>query len=195
MPRAGLSPDAVVGAALRVVDEHGPDALTLAAVAAECGVATPSLYKHVASLGDLRSRLAVRIVDDVTAAATTAVLGRSGDAALEALMIAYHHYALEFPARYALVPQRPDADPAADPAAGAAVGAAAARFVAVCFAVLQGYDLDDDRLVHATRILRSAMHGFAQLRLSDGFQLGQDLEATHAVLVRTMQGLRTATVG
>jgi len=55
MPRAGLSSDAVVAIPLDVVDGEGPAALTLAAVAVRAGVATPSLYKHVASLAGLGS--------------------------------------------------------------------------------------------------------------------------------------------
>jgi AcrR family transcriptional regulator len=182
MPRAGLSPAAVVDAALRVVDESGPEALTLAAVAGACGVATPSLYKHVAGLGELRALLAVRILDEFTAEATAAMLGRSGDDALEALMYAFHAYATRHPARYRLVPQRPDPDPG--------VTAAADRFLAVVFAVFKGYDLTDDQVVHATRVLRAAMHGFAVLHT--GFQMRQDVEVTHRVLVETMKAIRAA---
>ncbi|MFG2039462.1 TetR/AcrR family transcriptional regulator [Dactylosporangium sp. NPDC048998] len=184
MPRAGLSPTAVVDAALRVVDAGGPAALTLAAVAAECGVATPSLYKHVAGLAELRGRLAARILDEFTATATAAVLGRSGDDALEALMHAYHAYATQHPDRYALVPQRPDPDPL--------VSAAAGRFIAVVFAVFKGYDLADDQVVHATRVLRAAMHGFAVLQTEGSFQMAQDVAETHRVLVETMKAVRTA---
>src|SRR5258708_40077532 len=97
MPRAGLNRAAVADAALEIVDADGPAALTLAAVAARTGVATPSLYKHVGSLAELRSLVAVRILDELTAQATAAVLGRSGDEAREALMRAYHGYAARHP--------------------------------------------------------------------------------------------------
>ena len=43
MPRAALSADAVVAVAMDLLDEIGPAALTLSAVAARAGVATPSL--------------------------------------------------------------------------------------------------------------------------------------------------------
>ncbi|MEV0130199.1 TetR-like C-terminal domain-containing protein [Dactylosporangium sp. NPDC050688] len=178
MPRAGLSRDAVVDAALALVDADGPAALTLAAVAARTGVATPSLYKHVGSLTELRNLLAVRLFEQFTAEATAAVLGLSGDAALEALMRAYHRYAVTHPHRYALLPQAPDPDPA--------VAAAADRFVGLCFAVLRGYGLDGDEIVHATRITRAAMHGFAVLHTSGGFGLPQDVEATLDRLVATV---------
>ncbi|MEV4512062.1 TetR-like C-terminal domain-containing protein [Dactylosporangium sp. NPDC049525] len=178
MPRAGLSRDAVVDAALAIVDADGPAALTLAAVAARTGVATPSLYKHVGSLTELRNLLAVRLIDEFNAAATTAVIGLSGDAALEGLMRAYHRYAVTHPHRYALLPQAPDPDPA--------VAAAAGRFVELCFAVLRGYDLDDDEMVHAARITRATMHGFAVLHTSGGFGLPQDIDATLDRLIATV---------
>ncbi|MFD0581030.1 TetR/AcrR family transcriptional regulator [Dactylosporangium darangshiense] len=184
MPRAGLTPAAVVDAALRVVDRAGPASLTLAAVAAECGVATPSLYKHVAGLPELRSLLAARVLDDLTAAATSAVLGRSGDEALESLMRAYHAYATDNARRYALVPQRPDPDPS--------VASAAQRLVAVIFAVFKAYDLTDAQVVHATRVLRAAMHGFATLVSEGGFQMSEDLATTHAVLTATLKSLPPA---
>jgi AcrR family transcriptional regulator len=178
LPRAGLSRDAVVDAALALVDAEGPAALTLAAVAARTGVATPSLYKHIGSLTDLRNLLAVRLLDELTAATTTAVLGLSGDAALERFMRAYHNYAVTHPHRYALLPQAPDPDPA--------VSAAATRLVELCFAVLRGYGLDDDEIVHATRITRAAMHGFAVLHISGGFGLPQDVNATFDRLIATV---------
>ncbi len=62
MARAGLSPDRVVDLAVDVVDRDGPDALSLARVAEAAGVATPSLYKHVHSVADVRARVAARVV-------------------------------------------------------------------------------------------------------------------------------------
>src|SRR4051812_22866441 len=107
MPKAGLSADAVVTVALAIVDEHGPEALTLTALAARAGVATPSLYKHVSSLSQLRSLVAARVLDEMTSAATASVLGRSGDDAVAALMRRMREYAVDHPARYGCVPVDP----------------------------------------------------------------------------------------
>src|SRR5215470_143065 len=112
MPRAGLSSDAVVRVGIDVVDEHGPDALTLSVVAHRAGVATPSLYKHVRSLGELRSRVAAYVLDEMTEAATASVIGRSGDDAVAALMRRMRQYAVDHPARCASVPADPVHDPA-----------------------------------------------------------------------------------
>lgn len=89
MARAALSAGAVVDIALAIVDEEGPAALTLAAVAGRAGVAAPSLYKHVRSLATLRELLSERILDEISDQLSGAVLGRSGDEAVRALLDAW----------------------------------------------------------------------------------------------------------
>ena len=175
MPRAGLSPAAVVDAALVVVDEQGVDALTLAAVAARTGVAAPSLYKHVGGLADLRTLVAVRVMDELTARLSAAVAGRSRDEAVTALMTACRDYVLAHPNRYAAMP----ADPLHDPA----LAAAGARLLDVFFAVLRGYSLRDAAAVHAIRCLRAVMHGFVTIEAAGGFGLPQDLNQTYRHLI------------
>jgi AcrR family transcriptional regulator len=52
-PRAGLSVDAIVAAAVRIADAEGLDAVSMARVAHELGFTTMSLYRHVASKEEL----------------------------------------------------------------------------------------------------------------------------------------------
>jgi AcrR family transcriptional regulator len=52
-PRPGLSADAIVGAAVRVADAEGLEAISMARVAAELGFTTMSLYRYVASKDEL----------------------------------------------------------------------------------------------------------------------------------------------
>jgi AcrR family transcriptional regulator len=52
-PRPGLSPDAIVAAAIRVADAEGLDAVSMARVAHELGFTTMSLYRHVTSKDEL----------------------------------------------------------------------------------------------------------------------------------------------
>lgn len=175
MPRAGLSADAVVRVGLGIVDEHGPEALTLSVVAQRAGVATPSLYKHVRSLGELRSRVAAHVLNEMTEAATASVIGLSGDDAVAALMRRMRQYAVDHPARYASVP----ADPVHDPA----LAEPAARFLGVFFAVLRSYDLEGPAAVHAVRFLRVIVHGFASIESSGGFGLAEDPAETFEQLI------------
>ena len=57
--KAGIDHQAVVATATRIADERGLDALTLATVAAELGIRSPSLYAHVEGLDGLTRLLAL----------------------------------------------------------------------------------------------------------------------------------------
>jgi AcrR family transcriptional regulator len=187
MPRAGLSPDAVVDAAIAVVDAGGPGALTLAAVAGRAGVATPSLYKHVRNLAELRQLVTARILEELADRLGNAAMGRSRDDAVAALMRAYRGYVVEHPSRYASMEQSAERRPGGD--------AAAERVLDVIYAALRGYDLDGPDLVHAARCLRSAVHGFAVLEAAGGFGLPADLEASYERLITVLtSGLSQARV-
>jgi AcrR family transcriptional regulator len=176
VPRAGLSPDAVVDAAIDVLDQRGLDGLTLAAVADHAGVAAPSLYKHVESLAALRARVGARLLAEMTERLATAVMGRSGDEAVTALMHAYRGYVLQHPRRYAAVPPDPLHDPA--------LKAAGARLLDVVVAVLRSYGLEKAEAIHTTRCLRAAVHGFASIETSGGFGMSENVDETYDRLIR-----------
>ncbi|MER7332677.1 MULTISPECIES: TetR/AcrR family transcriptional regulator [unclassified Micromonospora] len=176
MPRAGLSTSTVVDAALDLIDDRGLDALTLAAVAERTKVAAPSLYKHVGSLAELRTLMAVRIMEELTERFTAALVGRSGDDATATLMRTYRRYAIEHPARHAAMPPDPLHDPV--------LASAGARLLEVFLAVLRGYGLEGEAAIHTTRCLRAIVHGFASIEAAGGFGLPEDLDATHEQLIR-----------
>ncbi|WP_433466779.1 TetR-like C-terminal domain-containing protein [Spirillospora sp. CA-128828] len=182
MPRAGLSPDAVVDAAVAVVDAGGPGALTLAAVAGRAGVATPSLYKHVRNLAELRHLVTARVLEELAGRLGEAALGRSGDDAVRALMYAYRSYVVEHPDRYGAMEQTSAQDDST------ARDAAAERILNILYGALRGYALEGPELVHAARCLRSAVHGFAVLEAAGGFGLPADLEASYELLITMVIG-------
>lgn len=181
--RAGLSSAAVVDAALAVIDEGGLAALTLAAIAERTGVASPSLYKHVDGLTDLRARVAVRVLDEITSALTSAAVGRSGAAAIAALLEAYRAYAVAHPARYAAVPP--------DPLHDARLAEAGGRQLTVILAVLRGCGLEGTDAIHTTRALRAMAHGFADIESAGGFGLASDIDESFRRMVDTF--VRTVT--
>ena len=185
MPRAGLSRETVTRIALDLVDAGGPTGftdLTLAKVAAEAGVATPSLYKHVGSLAALRREVAVAAARDLRADLVDRTLGRSGPDALRALAHGIRAYAHAHPGRYAAVQVAADPEDPAD----AELAAAGAEVVGLMIAVLHGFDLPQDRGVDAVRALRAGVHGFVVLELGGGYRLPQDLDRSFAVLVEML---------
>ncbi len=182
MPRAGLSPDAVVDHALALIDEQGPDALTLAAVAARAGVATPSLYKHVpGGLAALRRLIAIRVTGELADRLHQETVGRTGDEAVGACLRAYHSYAVEHPSRYAALPQAPA--PSDDE-----LSQAATRLVGTVISLLGDYGIEGAEAIHAARAIRSVSHGFAALSIAGGFQLGEDLTVTQDRLIAVLTG-------
>jgi AcrR family transcriptional regulator len=189
MPRAGLTPESVVDAAAAIADADGLEAVTLARLAATLKVRTPSLYVHVASLEDLRHRLAVRGARELADALQEEAAGKARTDALYAIAAAYREYAREHPGTYAAL-QR------ADYVAGVAD---ADRAVRVLVAVLGGYGIDGDEAIHATRAVRAALHGFAALESQGGFGMRQDVDRSFAYMVdaldRGLQGAKTASSG
>jgi AcrR family transcriptional regulator len=174
-PRAGLTTTAVVNLALEIVDDEGPDALTLAKVAARAGVAAPSLYKHVKSLADLRRLIDLKVVQEMADALRTAATGRAGAAAISALADAYRAYLRRHPHRTNALTTAPDKT---DTELSRATHAVAE----VVFAVLRPFGFDHVQAVHATRCIRAAVHGFGGLEASGGFGRPEDVDQSFEVL-------------
>ena len=182
MPRAGLDTDAVVAAAAAMADAEGLEAVSLARLAARLGVRPPSLYAHVGGLGDLRERLAARGALELADALQVAAAGRARGEALAAVAEVYRAYAREHPGTYAAMQRAADV-----------TDLAAARVVDVFRAILRGYGLEDDEAIHATRVVRAALHGFAALEAAEGFGLPLDVDESFAELVAVLdRGLPTA---
>jgi AcrR family transcriptional regulator len=168
MPRAGLSTQDVVAAAAQLADEVGFQELTMALVAQRLGIRTPSLYKHVADLADLRHRIAVLAAVELGEDLRDALQGRSGKEALAGLLGAFRSYIAAHPGRYAATVgirlAGPD-DPFLAPST---------RVIDSISAALRGYGIGEAEMVHAIRTLRSTVHGFALLQGANDFQWSAD---------------------
>ena len=154
-----------------LVDKSGPQALSLATVAAVLGVRTPSLYNHVAGLPGLQRDLALMGTRDLERVLVRATLGRARDEAVEAAAIAYRDFVHEHAGIYEVMLRVAPAHRAPDAELEEAEGDA----VAVLLAILSGYGLHGSDALHAVRCLRSLVHGFATLEASGAFGLPLDV--------------------
>ncbi|MBV9829148.1 MAG: WHG domain-containing protein [Alphaproteobacteria bacterium] len=179
MPRAGLDAQIVAEAAAAIVDTDGRAALTLARVAADLGVAAPSLYKHVAGLDDLTFRVATLSVRRMTDNLIAAAMGRSGYEALLAVAEAYRRFAVEHPGLYALTL-------GGHPFESAERQAEVARGMDVMRALTRSYGVPEDLTVDAIRLIRAALHGFADLETQGGFRLPNGLDKSFLLLVEAI---------
>jgi AcrR family transcriptional regulator len=190
MPRPGLTPAAVVEAGAELVDEVGFDQLSMGVLAERLGVKAPSLYKHVASQGDLAHRIAVLAMNEVADAIRDAIQGRAGSDALTAGAQAMRTYVREHPGRYAVSNLARSTGPD-DP-----LLPAAERVLASWAAMLRGYQLDPGEEIHAMRMLRSLLHGFSTLETSDGFQIATSVDESFRWIVSFVdQGLLAIVAG
>ena len=186
MPRAGLSSQDVVAAAAEVADEVGYQQLSMGLVAQRLGIRTPSLYKHVEDLADLRRRVATQAVTELGDTVRDALQGRSGRDALTALLTAIGAYVTAHPGRYAATvgQQLIGQD---DP-----LVTATNRLMGSIAAVLRGYGIGDDEMDHAIRTLRCTVHGYGALQAAEGFKSSADPDETFDWMIRFLdRGLRT----
>jgi AcrR family transcriptional regulator len=176
----------VVDEAVRIADSEGLAALTLARVATALGVQAPSLYNHVSGHQGLVRLIALRGLRGLSDAMRSASVGRAGNDALSAAARAYRDYVRAHPGCYEATVRAPD--PGDVELAAAAVDA-----VAVMLAVLTAWDLECERAVHAVRVIRSALHGFATIEAGGGFGLPLDVDKSFELLIETLlAGLKGA---
>jgi AcrR family transcriptional regulator len=185
VPRAGLSADVVVAEAVRLVDEVGPERLTLAALAQRFGVAQPSLYKHVGGLDDLHGRLAVVAARDLGTALRRAATGKSGRDATAAVAAAYRAQALRHPGCYGyLLRPRPDDEEHA---------LASKEILDIFYDVLAGYGIEQEEdAIDATRLVRSVLHGWVALETGGGFAMARSVDRSFDRLVDSLDAALAA---
>jgi AcrR family transcriptional regulator len=184
MARYRLNHDTVVNGAVDLVNQHGSDALSLAELAARFRVRTPSLYNHIEGLDGLRRDLTLRGLNLLANGIRPAIAGVSGRDALQAAADAYRSFAAANPGLYPYTVR----DSAID---DAEVRAASQEILDLLATTLRGYRLSGDEAVHAVRMVRSLLHGFAALELSGAYQAPPDMDASYGRLIETMDaGLR-----
>jgi AcrR family transcriptional regulator len=150
--------DEILDVAVAVLEEQGPDAVTMRELAARMGIRAPSLYKHVRDKDDILAGLQERALIDMARHLADAEPG------LGALAGAYRSWAMAHPRLYEVATRRPLARELIAPGIESA---AAAPIVAAA-----GGD------EHLARALWALAHGLVDLELSNRFPPGADLDAT-----------------
>lgn len=161
MARAGLTAGRLTQAGAELADEVGFDQVTLSALARRFDVKVASLYSHVTSSEDLKTRIALLALQELADRAADDLAGRAEKNALIALGNVYRDYAREHPGRYAAMHFRLDPE--------MANASAGVRHSQMTRAILRGYHLSEPDETHAVRLIGSVFHGFATLELEGGF--------------------------
>ena len=185
MPRSGLDSDAVVTAAAALADAEGLQAVTLAKVAAQLGVKSPSLYVHVDGFSGLRRQIAARGARELTAAMQVGrrrALRPRGARRARGRLPRVRPRAPGDLRRHA---ER--GEPRGARGGGGRRGGARCRLRRAARLRARG----EDAAIHAARVVRSALHGFVSLEVGAGFGIDLDLDQSFALLVAMLdRGLR-----
>ena len=160
--RAGLTTERLVQAGAELADEVGFDQVTVSALARRFDVKVASLYSHLRSSQDLKTRIALLALEELADRVAAALAGRAGKDALAAFANVYRDYAREHPGRYAAAQLRLDPETAAASAGG--------RHAQMTRAILRGYDLPEPDQTDAVRFLGGAFHGYVSLEMAGGFR-------------------------
>ncbi|MGW2857688.1 TetR/AcrR family transcriptional regulator, partial [Streptomyces sp. NPDC001215] len=158
MVRAGLTTERLTRAGAELADEVGFDQVTVSALARRFDVKVASLYSHVKSSHDLKTRIALLALEELADRVADALAGRAGKDALAAFADAYRDYARQHPGRYDAARFSLDPETAA--------ASAGVRHAQMTRAILRGYDLTEPDQTHAVRMLGSVFHGYVSLELS-----------------------------
>lgn len=175
--RKAIDLQRIVQVAVGLADQHGYEAVTLAAVAAELGIRIPSLYNHVDGLAGLRYQMRLWGIRQLLDQARRAGVGKAGDDAILSLANAYRNFAHTHPGIYPTTLQPPAPDQPE-------MVAAAQELVETLALMLQFYNLKDDDLLHTMRALRSVLHGFVGLEIAGGFGMPLDQDESFRRLLR-----------
>jgi AcrR family transcriptional regulator len=165
----------IVAAARRLLEEDGPEALSMRNVAAEIGIRAPSLYEHVADKRALESAIIAAGLQEQGVALREAIAADVDGDPLMALAQAWRRWAHAHPHVYALIYMR-DLD-RSDTAVADAERAAGAALRQLC-----GGD------VVTSRVIWAYAHGMVNLELTDRFPPGTDAAE---LWVRGLDALRT----
>jgi AcrR family transcriptional regulator len=175
--KLGLQRERVIETAAGLADKEGLEAVTLARVASELGVRSPSLYSHVDGLAGLRRAIALDGAARLNTTISDAVRDRTGVDALTELAHAYRRFAHEHPGLYAAMLPTPSFDDDEEAYAAFAVP------VQTIAEVLTVMGVPAHGAVDMIRSLRSALHGFVSLEAAGGFGLPQAIDESFEALV------------
>lgn len=180
--RVRLDKNAVVQAAVEILNAEGVQALTLNRLAEELKIKSPSLYNHVDGLTGLQQELAVLNAKLLADRLGAAAIGKSGAELFMESAQAFRNYVKEYPGLYMSTLRSSGTQPVQDPN----LQREEERTLKVGVAIMASLGLQGEDAIHGLRAFRSMVHGFATLEVAGGFGLPQDCDESFRRLVSAL---------
>lgn len=185
-PGKRIDIDQILDIAIRLANEQGMDAVTLASVAQQLNIRIPSLYNHVSGLPGLRYAMRLRGVQQLADQMQRAAVGKAGADAILSISHAYRAFARSNPGIYpatirAASPEEPE------------VQQISQQLIDVIMAVFAPYGFSPEETLHKIRAFRSVLHGFVGLEIEGGFGMALDCDESFQqlldLLIRGLAGV------
>jgi AcrR family transcriptional regulator len=183
--KRGLNGDAVLAAAVKIVEKRGFSQLTIQELASSLNIKPASLYNHISGIDEARLRLACYALEKMEAALRDTAVGYSREEALKKIASAYRRFGLNHPELYKAFVNCAPAD-------DKKIGEAKQSVVRIFHQVLEPYSLDNKTKVHFTRCFRSCLHGFVSLETAGFFKGKADIETSFTMLIENQIALLTS---
>jgi len=180
--RTRLDKNAVVEAAVEILNAEGVGALSLSRLADELGIKTPSLYNHINGLAGLQQELDAMNAKLLANCLSDAAMGKSGVELFIDVAQAFRAYVKEYPGLYMSTLRSSGDQQVQDES----LQREEERAMKVGFAIMASLGLQGEDAVHGLRAFRSMVHGFATLEVAGGFGLPQDCDESFRRLVSAL---------
>lgn len=190
MPQpARTSHPAIIATARTLLEEHGPEGLTMRALGRALHISAPSLYFHVESRDDLIAQLiAAGLAEFAVVMRAAASTPGSARERARSLCRAYLAFAIESPQLFTLIFGPCMTEDRYDHQA--------AEAAALPVLELAAEVVGPERAMFLAEALWSLVHGYVVLRLAEQFRMNPEHEAGLEYAIDTLlEGARLAAVG
>jgi AcrR family transcriptional regulator len=176
--KRGLTSDAVVAAAVKVVEKQGFSQLTIQELASSLRVKPASLYNHISGIDEARLHLARYALEKMETGLRDTAVGYSRDEALKKIALAYRQFGLKHPELYKAFINYANIE-------DKEIEKAKQSVVRVFYQVPEPYSLGYETKAHFTRCFISSLHGFVSLGTAGFFKTSADSNTCFDMLVES----------
>lgn len=177
--RKGLNTDRIVEVAAELIAERGFDQFSLRELADRLGVKTASLYNHISSLSELTSNIGQLAFERMAGQLYSGTEDALPFDTLYHIAIGYRKFAKQNPELYKTIVKIPSTGSSDLIEKGQSL-------VHSLYPVLKACGLSEDDIIHFSRTIRSAMHGFVTLEEAGFFGTAVDADESYSYMIKAL---------
>ncbi len=169
MQKRNLTKEKIIQATFSLADDIGLNEVTFPKIADKLGIKYPSLYNHFSNINNLKIEMTIYFLKELNLKLMQRLIGKSGEDAIREYAYVYRDFAFKNKTAYGLfvnIPSTKDEE----------VLRLAKETNNIIHQILDFYIKDKTLLIHKSRALRSALHGFVSLYSFGYFHGEADLE-------------------